>query len=112
MRLKVPGPSFGFGDGQLICDNPLSCAIPTGFRVEVKCFAGFAKSDSEPGDWIWAARWLITLRILCQRAEATGEGIVQGTGKRGPEPVSGPPGSWVGSGEMTRGGQGDTEGLS
>ena len=112
MGWEVEGPwaQFWVGDGQHIRDNPLACIISTGLGVEVKCFTGFAKSDSEPGDWTWATHWLITLCILCQRAEATGEGIVLGTGKRALEPVSEPPASWVGSGEMTGGGQGDTEG--
>lgn len=64
MRLKVPGPRFGFG--QRICDILLSLVISTGFGVEVKRVTGFTKSDSEPGDWRWAACWLAALRILCQ----------------------------------------------
>lgn len=66
VRLKVPGPRFGFGDGQRICDIPLSHVISTGFGVEVKRVTGFTKSDSEPGDWTWAACWLTALRVLCQ----------------------------------------------
>lgn len=103
----MPRPRFGFGDGQRICDIPLSHIISPGFGVEVKRFTGFTKSDSEPGDWTWAPCWLAALCLLCQRTEATGEGIVLGTGKRGLGPMSGPLGSWVGNGEMTGSRQGD-----
>lgn len=66
VRLKVPGPRFGFGDGQHIYDIPVSRVTSPGFGVEVKRFTGFTKSDSESSDWIWAPRWLTALRILRQ----------------------------------------------